>query len=294
MAFLPGLCRHIMGDDLHIPSVATWWCGQEGPRQQVLDDLKQVVIKPAFRRFGLRTEFPALMTDAAREALAARIRAQPDQYVAQEQVDLSTAPTHTHRGMEARHVVMRVMAAWDGHSYAVLPGGLTRVSTEPQSLVVSMQLGGGSKDTWVLGGAEPATAAVRPPARRPDRAGMSAELSSRAADTLFWLGRYAERLETNVRLVRALLPGESDRGRAASVDIAAHFLRGLQLLPREFHHAHLAQQWWSLQRVLGQIGVRFGPSVRHRLEPQADPPSQLGGEGPPVTRYVASAAATRA
>jgi len=70
--------------------------------------------------------------------------------VAQEQVALSTAPVRTDSGLAARHVVLRVFAAWNGSSYVVMPGGLTRVSTEDRSLVVSMQLGGGSKDTWVL------------------------------------------------------------------------------------------------------------------------------------------------
>ena len=71
--------------------------------------------------------------------------------MAQEQVDLSTAPIRTDEGLEARHVVLRVFAAWDGAAYSALPGGLTRVATGDRSLVVSMQLGGGSKDTWVLG-----------------------------------------------------------------------------------------------------------------------------------------------
>ena len=122
MAFLPGLCRHLLGEDLHMPSVATWWCGQDGPRQHVLDQLEHVVIKPAFWRLGTRTEFPAAMTPEARAALASRINQRPGLFVAQEQVDLSTTPTHTHRGLEARHVVLRVMAAWDGRSYACCPG----------------------------------------------------------------------------------------------------------------------------------------------------------------------------
>ena len=79
------------------------------------------------------------------------MRRNPEQFVAQEQVELSTAPVRTEYGIAPRHVVVRVFAAWNGESYTVLPGGLTRVSTADKSLVVSMQLGGGSKDTWVLG-----------------------------------------------------------------------------------------------------------------------------------------------
>ena len=134
----------------------------------------------------------------------------------------------------------------------MLPGGLTRVSTEPQSLVVSMQLGGGSKDTWVQGAGE-RTPAARLPLRHQDVAQGSTNLSSRVADNLFWLGRYAERLETHVRLIRALLPGETDRDRATSAEVGVSFLGGLRLVPRESLHGELSHQWWSLQRLLSQM-----------------------------------------
>jgi uncharacterized circularly permuted ATP-grasp superfamily protein/uncharacterized alpha-E superfamily protein len=255
MAFLPGLCRHILGEDLRMPSVATWWCGHDEPRRQVLDDLEHVVIKPAFPRFGQRAEFPATMAGAARLDLAARISARPEQYVAQEQVDLSTTPVHTHRGLEARHVVLRVLATWDGTSYAVLPGGLARVATGQQSLVVSMQLGGGSKDTWVLGHPEGSALEPRQPAAEASYVSAT-ELSSRVADNLFWLGRYAERLEASARLIRVLLPGvsgQSEQGRHAPVETILHFLRGLNLLPAEYRHAAATKQWWSLQRLLAEM-----------------------------------------
>ena len=257
MAFLPGLCRQMLGETLRLPSVATWWCGQEGPRRHVIENLERLVIKPTFPRFGQRAEFPATLAAAAQKALADRIEGRPLQHVAQEQVELSTAPVLTHRGLEPRHVVMRVLAAWDGASYSVLPGGLTRVATGRQSLVVSMQLGGGSKDTWVAGRDRTTARADAPLASRPAPESTSAtELSSRVADNLFWLGRYAERLESMVRLVRALLPdlsGETEFGREAAIDTILHFLKGLNLLPKEFQHAAIARQWWRLQGVLAQM-----------------------------------------
>ncbi|HUR32505.1 MAG TPA: circularly permuted type 2 ATP-grasp protein [Vicinamibacterales bacterium] len=256
MAFLPSLCRHLLGETLQLPSVATWWCGQERPRRRVLDDLERLVIKPTFPRFGQHAEFPARMSADERRALAERIEANPAQYVAQEQVDLSTTPVHTHRGIEPRHVVLRVPAAWDGSSYAVLPGGLARVSTSGKSLIVSMQLGGGSKDTWVIGG-DPETSDGRRHAPRPaPHDGTLTELSSRVADNLFWLGRYAERLEATARIIRVLLPGlsgEAAQGRGAAVDTTLHFLDGLRLLPREFQDSPIARQWWRLQGLLGQM-----------------------------------------
>ena len=275
MAFLPRLCRHILGEDLHMPSVATWWCGQDEPRQEVLDSLDRVVIKPAFPRFGQHAEFPATMTTEARDELAARLNARPDQFVAQEQVDLSTTPVHSHRGLEPRHVVLRVIAAWDGTSYAVLPGGLTRVATGQRSLVVSMQLGGGSKDTWVMGRTKRVPIAPRQAAPQATYVG-STELSSRVADNLFWLGRYAERLEATARLARALLPGvsgESEQGRSAPVETILHFLRGLDLLPAEHRNPIMAKQWWNLQRLLADLvfdaskpsGIRWNMTQLRRL-----------------------------
>jgi len=196
------------------------------------------------------------MTTEERRALAARIDAEPARYVAQEQVDLSTTPVHTHRGIEARHVVLRASAAWDGRNYAVLPGGLARVSTGGKSLVVSMQMGGGSKDTWVVS-RKREQESDRVPAPRPAGLdGTSTELSSRVADNLFWLGRYAERLESTARLMRVLLPGLSSevaQGRGDAVDTLLHFLDGLQMLPREFRDPPISRQWWRLQGLLGQM-----------------------------------------
>jgi uncharacterized alpha-E superfamily protein len=117
-----------------------------------------------------------------------------------------------------------------------------------------MQLGGGSKDTWVLGDA---AAPERDPQPVPHATYVSAtELSSRMADNLFWLGRYAERLDASARLFRVLLPGlsgESHQTRHASVDTILHFMRGLELLPTESRHATVARQWWNLQRRLSDM-----------------------------------------
>ncbi len=256
MAFLPGLCRQLLGEALLLPPVATWWCGQEQPRRHVLANLDELVIKPTFPRFGHRAEFPRAMTAHAKRDLAARIEAHPADFVAQEQVDLSTVPVQAHRGLEPRHVVLRVMAAWDGSSYGVLPGGLTRVATGRQSLVVSMQLGGGSKDTWVV---EPQALHERERRLAPRLSMLdntATELSSRVADNLFWLGRYAERLEATARLIRVLLPGvagESELSRGAGIDTILHFLRGLNMLPTELQHPPISRQWWRLQGLLGQM-----------------------------------------
>jgi uncharacterized circularly permuted ATP-grasp superfamily protein/uncharacterized alpha-E superfamily protein len=256
MAFLPGLCTQLLGEELKMPSVATWWCGQAEPLRHVRENFQKLVIKTTFSRFGRRSEFPEALDEAKRSDLLARIEARPEDYVAQERIALSTAPVFTENGFAPRQVIVRVYAAWNGKSYSVLPGGLTRVSSEDSSGAVSMQLGGGSKDTWVLGGKEE-PAPVRRALALPKGARVAArELPSRVADNLFWLGRYTERVESRVRFARALLPtlsGEEDYGRVASLETATRLLAGLGYLPPESVLASLGEQRWQVQRSLTEM-----------------------------------------
>jgi uncharacterized circularly permuted ATP-grasp superfamily protein/uncharacterized alpha-E superfamily protein len=253
MAFLPGLCRQLVGEELRMPSVATWWCGQEEPRRYVLEHLKELVIKPAFPRFGQHPEFPESMSAAAYEGLVRRIETQPEQFVAQERVALSTVPVRTETGFAPRHLVLRVYAAWTGDSYTVLPGGLTRVSKQASSLVVSMHLGGASKDTWVLGSSTETASARRQSSVQVPVQPSPEDLPSRVADNLFWLGRYADRVEARVRLVRALWPAlssEEDFGRAVSLETAIRLLAALAYLPPGTSATSLGEQRRFVQRIL--------------------------------------------
>ena len=126
--------------------------------------------------------------------------------MAQERVALSTVPTGTGEGAAPRHLVLRVYAVRSGDGYAVMPGGLTRVSPSPDSLVVSSQRGGGSKDTWVLAdGPVPYTTLIDRVTRPSDVSRASFALTSRVADNLFWLGRMSERADAGARLFRCAL-----------------------------------------------------------------------------------------
>jgi len=256
MAFLPKLCDHLLGQELKMPSVATWWCGQDEPRRYVREHFKELVIKPAFSRFGQRSEFPDALDEDGRNNLIAKIEARPEEFVAQERVALSTAPVFNDAGFVPRHVILRVYASWNGRSYSVLPGGLTRVSSQDSSRAVSMQLGGGSKDTWVFGGVEEPAPARRTLVLPKGPRVAARELPSRVADNLFWLGRYTERVESRVRFARALLPtlsGEEDFGRVASLETAARLLAGTGYLPPETVHASLGEQHWQVQRTLTEM-----------------------------------------
>jgi len=256
LSYLSVLCRHLLGEELRMPSVDTWWCGAEESRRYVQEHLDELLIRPTFPSSYRQIQLPSAMDSASRAELAEKIAARPELYTAQQQVPLSTTPVYSDGALEPRHTVLRVFAAWNGSSYIVLPGGLTRVSREPHAPAISLHSGGGTKDTWVSGlSGEPITAS-RPVFKAIAAHPSWTNLPSRVADNLFWLGRYAERLEGNARLMRALLPalsGEEDFGRTASLETVVRLLIGLEHLPPEVARASLGEQLWQVQRLLSYM-----------------------------------------
>lgn len=209
MGFLPALGERILGEDMILPNVATWWCGQPRERATVLDRLDEMSIAPAFRSAGggrdtgpvIAGELPA----AERDALRARIEARGMDYVGQEVVRLSTMPVFQNGRLQPRPMTLRVFAAATPDGWKVMPGGFCRISDEPDARAVSMQSGVRSSDVWVTSDAPVEQVTLLPtPDRIPIRR-ITGTLPSRAADNLFWLGRYLERTEATLRLVRALL-----------------------------------------------------------------------------------------
>jgi uncharacterized circularly permuted ATP-grasp superfamily protein/uncharacterized alpha-E superfamily protein len=206
MAFLPRLARHLLGEDLRLESVPSWWCGNPIERDYVVANMERLVIKPLYPALGFRFLFGAEMSADEREELRLRIIARPHLYAAQELLSLSTAPTFTRDNLEPRRSVLRSFLVADDHEYMVMPGGLTRVSAESEKLVVSNQAGGLGKDTWVLA-TEPekqVSLLNEPRQVRPISANL-AEVPGRVADNLFWVGRYSERAEFLSRLLRLTL-----------------------------------------------------------------------------------------
>jgi uncharacterized circularly permuted ATP-grasp superfamily protein/uncharacterized alpha-E superfamily protein len=208
MPFFPGLSRRMLGEDLKIPTAATWWCGQPKALQYVLDNLDFLVIKPAFPSKGMEPVFGGKLSSEDRTRLVARIRENPHDFAGQELLNLSTVPVYSEEnGLTPRRVVLRVYLAAEGESWSVIPGGLARVSPSIDSPVVSMQRGGGSKDTWVLSPGPVDTFSLQQPRDVPLHLtrGVVSDLPSRAADHVFWLGRYAERGEHVARMLRCIL-----------------------------------------------------------------------------------------
>lgn len=206
MAFLPALCRHLLDEELRMPSVATWWCGQEAERRYVLEHLDGLTVRPAFRGAPSPLEWTGSGTAAEREALRRRMGFQPHAYVAQERVSLSTAPAWDGERLTPSPVAVRVYLVASGGSYLAMPGGLTRVSPDPTARFVSMQRGGSSKDTWVLAeGPVDDVSLLHGGGHAVELRRVGNNLPSRLADNFFWLGRYAERADATARLLRGAL-----------------------------------------------------------------------------------------
>lgn len=205
MPFLPGLSRYLTGESLKLPSVATWWCGQPYALDWVLEHLDHVVLKPAFPSRGMEPIFGAGLEQAEKGKLAAQLRAQPHEYVAQEQVNLSNAPVWDNGLLQARSVVLRTYVLDTGSGWTAIPGGLVRVAGARGS-VVSMQRGGHSKDAWVLWDGPVDTFSMLHPRNQPVTLRReSAGVPSGVADRVFWLGRYVERAENTARIIRSLV-----------------------------------------------------------------------------------------
>jgi len=206
MSFLPGLCQHLLGEELELPSVATWWCGQESARKHVLEHLDRFVVKPAFRTHLPVPDPEPPLTDAGRAALRRQIEFDPDLFVAQERVGFSTAPTWEGQALVSRPVALRVYLVASRGGYRVMPGGLTRVSPDRGGRFISMQRGGTSKDTWVISESpvEEVTL-LHEPGHSLELRRTGNNLPSRLADNFFWLGRYSERADATSRLLRSAL-----------------------------------------------------------------------------------------
>ncbi|MDD5390675.1 MAG: circularly permuted type 2 ATP-grasp protein [Gallionellaceae bacterium] len=202
LPFLPRLARMLLGEDLALPTAATWWCGQEKECEYVLANLPRLVLKPIARGQASETVLGANLDRRQLATWRARIRARPHLYVGQQPMSLSSVPALRDHRLAPQHMSLRAFLVSQGDGYVAMPGGLTRCG---DGAFLSSQSGALSKDTWVT----PA-----PPKAIPSSvllgAGNPAEteiLTSRAADNLFWAGRYLERAEGVARLLRALLDG---------------------------------------------------------------------------------------
>jgi len=203
-AFLPLLCRQLLGEDLKLPSLPTWWCGDPTDREYVLANLERLVVRSIL---PAASHWEGSQLDAiARTHLTERIRAAPHLYVGQETLPPSTAPVLDEDQLTPRPVMLRGFTVADEEGYRVMPGGLARVSSGLDTLQAAVQQGGISKDWWVLAPTPQKHVTLLRQSYGPvfvTRDGN--DLPSRVADNLYWLGRYSERLDSTARLLREAL-----------------------------------------------------------------------------------------
>lgn len=220
MAFLPKICELLLGEKLQLPAVTTWWCGDERSLPYVLDNLDGLVIRPAYRERGGQSDLARHLVSLPKDELAALIRTRPERYIAQEQIHRSTAPVlqtvasaaggisvaNESMSIKPAYFALRAFAVATADTYSVMPGALGRISHANDSCFASLISGEGSKDVWVLAD-RPVThvtllsdATTATSLRR-----SGAELPSRVADHVYWLGRNMERADANARLLRTLL-----------------------------------------------------------------------------------------
>ncbi len=213
MAFLPRLGEHLLGREPRLPSVATWWCGEPSSLAYVLEHLDELVIRPTSRDRDTQAVIGSELPAAQREALRLRIQAHPGQWVGQEFAATATVPVLTENGFESRRSVLRTFAIARKDSYVVMPGGLTRVQVRADRLPISNQSGALTKDTWVLASEpEPLSAFWLQSGPAVEGVDPMHSIPSRAAENLWWLGRYAERAEAQTRLLRAVIDRTNEFG----------------------------------------------------------------------------------
>lgn len=210
LGFLPRLSEHLTGEPLRLPSIATWWCGEPAALADALQHVKNLVFKPADPAFPMEPVFGQDLDGAGLALLRKKLAAHPERFVAQELVRMSQAPVldsgHSNR-IAARGIGLRVFAVASPGGYVVMPGGLTRVASTDNVRVVSMQRGGGSKDTWVMssGPVDTSFTLLKNKATAADSLRVRAGIPSRVVENLFWFGRYEERCDNAARLLRLAL-----------------------------------------------------------------------------------------
>ena len=214
LGFLPALSRHLLDEELLLPALPTWWCGERSAMEEALPRLHDCTIKPtypfALGQDGMEAVLGCDLKPRELNEWAGRIARQSDDYTVQAHQPLSQMPTWrgdaTGGHMEPRSVMLRVFAVSDGaQAWRVLPGGLALLAgTTAQT--AAMQRGGSSADVWALTKGEVDQSTLLQPHLTPASLALRKRLvTSRAAENLFWLGRYTERTENAIRLARLTL-----------------------------------------------------------------------------------------
>ncbi len=206
MPFMQQLCRYFFSEDLILPTIASWWCGQPSEMNYVIDNLATLVVKKIHRSAtGSSAIDGASLSHEQLSELRSQIQMNPNLYVGQEKVEISYTPSLINGKIEPRKVLFRNFLAGTPEGYVAMAGGLCRTSSEAGNFLISNQLGGFSKDAWVLSPEPGRVIHTLKDVNSFSAGGFTNMLPSHAAENLFWVGRYTERLLGNARFLRTVM-----------------------------------------------------------------------------------------
>ena len=204
LKYMSSISQHFMGREPILPSVDTWWCGDPDDMAYIEANLDNLIIKPSMRDVGNPSIYGHTLDDEGKAKTLAEIASRPYEYVAQSYITPSYLPSWQDKAVTARPSIFRSFSVASDNNYTVMAGGLTRVGLSDKDTVVTNQAGSQSKDTWILASEpEKALSLVDQNSSLPDLS-REPNLPSRVVENLFWMGRYAERAECTIRLIRTI------------------------------------------------------------------------------------------
>ncbi len=233
MPFLQNIARYFLGQDLLLPAIASWWCGQPKELAYVMEHIQTLVIKRIYKSaVGSTSIDTSSLSEKKLEELKQQIKAHPHLYVGQEKLSFSSVPSLVNNKIVPRNALFRSFLVSNGASYTAMTGGLTRTSTDAGNFLISNQSGGNSKDTWIISPEPGRTLNLRKELVQATPPSPGGSLPSHTAESLFWVGRYAERALGNARFQRKVMQWVSEGNKLLAGDTA---LSGQYLLKALTH-----------------------------------------------------------
>lgn len=282
MAFIPRIARTWLGRDLAIPNIATWWCGQKNAREYVKANAARMTIDT-----GLSTNLPfdhgpdVIIGGKRADSSAIDpdwIERQGGALAAQEIISLSTAPALDGDKLTARPMSLRVILARTKEGWQVMPGGFARIGHSAESADISVQRGGSVSDVWVVAPEMPQDDTLLAASDGRDRLARHAALPVRTAENMFWLGRYTERVEHKIRLLRAYHLRLAENGQAGLplTDYLAENLKFMGVDVAEPMPSGLKLDMQSAMASAGRVRDRFSSDGWNALTDLTRTAEQVG------------------
>lgn len=206
---LPDLCRSILGNELSLGQHPAWWCRDEDSRNHVLAQLDSLVIRHALKRSTSRP---------AKNGLKQAIKDKPYGFMAREPVRPSTVPVWDQNRIQPYFALMRLFVCATENGFSVLPGGLCTTAPDVKTLLSNDPQKQQSKDIWVASDQPVEPFSLISGLQTAAEFNRSSDIPSRVADHLLWLGRYMERAEGRVRLLRSVFRRISSESRMTDID----------------------------------------------------------------------------